>query len=148
VRSVRDALAARTAEVRDLARTLVPNALDAGDLDAALAELANRFSSDRLQVRAESRGASQLDATRQVGVHHLAAEAVLLLRRSAARDAVVRVDASDPESVQLEVRADAPFASGARAASILDSLADRAEELGGDLQVDAAGDRVRVVVPT
>ena len=144
---VRAALALSTTDVRDLARTLLPGALDAGDLDAALRELGERFSSERLTIAVASRAAESLDPARQNALHHLAAEAVLLLRRSStAGRAELRLDVG-VDSARLDLCADAPFALGASAEATLRSLADRADELGGSAVVADGGRAIRVGVP-
>jgi signal transduction histidine kinase len=128
---VREALAARTAEVRDLARTLLPGALDAGDLGAALRELAARFERAALAIDVEVEPCREgLDPSRQVAVHHLVAEAVLLARR-ADGPAALRVSVSaDDRLVRIRIALDG--AVPARdAAAILRSIRDRATELGG-----------------
>lgn len=147
VRAVRGEIAARTTEVRDLARTLLPGALDAGDVDTALTELASRFSGERLDITAVSNGTRDLDPARQAALHHLAAEAVLLIRRaSGVRRAELRVDVGT-DDIRVVAGADAPFALGPSAAPTLASLSDRAEELGGTLVVHPAGDALDVTVP-
>lgn len=147
VAAVHREIAARAMEVRDLARTLVPGALDAGDFDAALAELAARFTGDRLAVSTYSRGAIDLDPVRQSALHHLAAEAVLLLRRvEGVRRAVIRVVVEEG-CAELTIEADAPFTRSRRAAPTLSSLADRADDLGAELELIPAGTGIRVTVP-
>lgn len=147
LRRIQEDLAVRTTEVRDLARTLLPGALDAGDLDAALRELASRFSSHRLEIVVESHGTNTLQPARQGAVHHLAAEAVLLLRRaSAVQHATILVEV-DEEVARIEVDADAPFASGIAAGPTVRSIEDRADELGGTLRITDDGARLLVEVP-
>jgi signal transduction histidine kinase len=144
---VRAALGERTIEVRDLARTLLPGALDAGDLGAALDELASRFSSQALTITARSSGLDALDPSRQAAVHHLVAEAVLLVRRAPnATEAALSVHVVD-EVAELGVSADAAFAVGAGAAATLASIAERADDLGGALEVLDGGRGIRVAVP-
>src|SRR5690606_39172177 len=75
---VRTEIAARTNDVRDLARTLLPGSLDAGDLEAALSELGERFTSNDIRVEVHAKETCDLDSTRQAAVYHVAAEAVLL----------------------------------------------------------------------
>ena len=143
---VRTELARRTTDVRDLARTLLPGALDAGDLGTALEELAARFSGERLRIGVAATGVDGLDPAMQTAVHHLAAEAVLLLRRAPrVRAAELRVEVGS-EWIAIELAADAPFAEGAAAAAALTSIAERSRELGG--RPGAADPRaVRVEVP-
>jgi signal transduction histidine kinase len=144
---VRADLAERTIEVRDLARTLLPGALDAGDLAAALDELASRFSGAALTITAESSGLNALDPSRQAAVHHLVAEAVLLVRRSVgAREAAIAVHVAG-DVARIAITADVPFAVGPAAQATLASIADRTDDLGGTLEVPADGRGIRVEVP-
>ncbi|UPL10883.1 hypothetical protein [Microbacterium sufflavum] len=75
LREASAALQAATTEVRDLARTLLPGALDAGDLTGALTELAARFPEPVLH--AEVRRAPE----HPEHLYHLVAEAMLRARR-------------------------------------------------------------------
>ena len=150
--AIRTELAARTEEVRDLARTLLPGALDAGDLDTALRDLAERFSHDGLLISVESDGADLLDPARQAAIHHILAEAALLARRCA-----VSVAATSTVSMRVNVDArravvvigiDAPIAADEMRAA-LDSIEERARELGGVADVVSMVDchEIRVEVP-
>lgn len=144
---IRSELARSTTDVRDLARTLLPGALDAGDLDTALRELAERFSGNALTITVSSSRADELGVTQQNAVHHLAAEAVLLLRRAAAPRSAVLSLVVAAETAEVELAADASFARGPDAQATLRSIADRAAELGGRSRVDDDGRRIRVEVP-
>ncbi|WP_205812756.1 hypothetical protein, partial [Microbacterium sp. K41] len=75
LRDASAALQAATTEVRDLARTLLPGALDAGDLTGALSELAARFPEPVLH--ADVRQAPE----HPEHLYHLVAEAMLRARR-------------------------------------------------------------------
>lgn len=69
-----------TREVRDLARTLLPGALDAGDVAGALAELATRFDRPLIVIDLDD----TVEATDSPGLalaYHLIAEVVLGVRR-------------------------------------------------------------------
>lgn len=143
---IRTELARRTTDVRDLARTLLPGALDAGDLDTALRELGARFSTERLAISVDAIGAAELDASAQTAVHHLAAEAVLLLRRATGvRHAELRVEAG-PEWIVIVLTADAAFVDRPDTVAPLRSIAGRARELGGRSSTDDPR-TVRVEVP-
>lgn len=144
---IRTDLADSTTDVRDLARTLLPGALDAGDLDAAVRELARRFSGDRLEIDVRSERAGELAVAQQNAVHHLAAEAVLLLRRaSGARHATLSLEVRDDLAI-VGLDADAPFAAGSRAAVSVRSISERADELGGRVEVRGDGTGIHVEVP-
>ncbi len=125
----------RASDVRDLARTLLPGALDAGDLQVALAELAERFSGPGLRISVEASGAGRLRAARQALVHHLAAEVVLLVRRlpDAAR-LELAVSAGPAGSTMVIASADARF-EGDAADAALSSIRARADEAGAEVEV-------------
>jgi signal transduction histidine kinase len=144
---VRADLGERTIEVRDLARTLLPGALDAGDLGAALDELAARFSSTALTLAAASSGLEALDPSRQAAVHHLVAEAVLLLRRApGVSHATVAVHVVG-DVAEISVVGDGAFAEGAGAQATLASIRERADDLGGTLEVLKGASGIHVAVP-
>lgn len=107
---------AATTEVRDLARTLLPGSLDAGDLPGALGELADRFDHPELvaDVRRPPRHPEN--------VYHLVAEAVLRARREGGVERIeVTVGAED--GTVLLILGDAE-----RTAPIVHALRLRAEE--------------------
>lgn len=129
---VRAELGRRTAEVRDLARTLLPGSLDAGDLAAALAELALRFSTESRRITMTSTGTDELDPARQAALYHVVAELVLLARAETDAGRLdIRIDVGD---AGVEVRADR---DGVRRtdAPRLASLTARVRELGGHLAI-------------
>ncbi|MGB4136958.1 MAG: histidine kinase dimerization/phosphoacceptor domain-containing protein, partial [Microbacterium sp.] len=66
VERLREELGERAEDVRRLARALLPVALDAGDLDGAIRELAGRFRGVDVAVRAP--GADELDGPTQISV--------------------------------------------------------------------------------
>lgn len=149
IATVRAALSTLTNEVRDLARTLLPGALDNGDLDGALAELAARFGSDRLEITIVVLGDRELDPTRQAAVYHVVAELVLLTRRTAGVQRLeVVVDRTDARATLIRIDHAAPAIAPGLAA-VLASVRDRAEELGGSLVVrHAPGLHLTVEVPS
>lgn len=122
------ALQTATTDVRDLARTLLPGSLDAGDLPGALAELAARFETPSLV--ADVRQAPE----HPEAVYHLVAEAVLRSRR---RGGVTRIEVAVLASDQWELRV---TGDRTRTGPILRALRSRAEEAGyrtGDRRPDA-----------
>jgi signal transduction histidine kinase len=127
---VRLELAERTTEVRDLARTLLPGALDSGDLDTALRELAARFSSAKLGIEVQGVLGDAIPEGREAAVHHLVAELVLLVRRApGARHADIDLE-TFPRSVRIGLTVDGR-AREVDEAAILGSIRDRIDELGG-----------------
>ena len=120
-------LQAATTEVRDLARTLLPGSLDAGDLSGALDELAARF--ERPALEADVRHMPERPET----VYHLVAEAMLRARRAGGVD-WIRVTVHAQDRAELRLGGDA-----ARITPIVEALRARAEEAGrGDFGVEAA----------
>lgn len=128
--AVRLELAERTTEVRDLARTLLPGALDSGDIDTALRELAARFSSSKLEIDVHGVLGDAVPEGREAAVHHLVAELVLLVRRApTARHADIVLQTL-PRGVRIALTVDGR-AREADEAAILGSVRDRIDELGG-----------------
>ncbi|MHC9046383.1 sensor histidine kinase [Microbacterium saperdae] len=126
------ALQSATTDVRDLARTLLPGSLDAGDLPGALAELAARFEHPALlsDVR---RAPEHPEA-----VYHLVAEAVLRARR---RGGIERIEIAvrSIDRWDLRMRGDE-----ADTRPVLAALRARAAEAGYRTQ-DGPADTLTVV---
>jgi signal transduction histidine kinase len=142
--AVREELAERTSEVRDLARTLLPGALDTGDVDTALRELAARFSSARLDIAVDGLLGDAVPEGREAAIHHLVAELVLLARRAPdARIARIAIEVA-PREVRISLDVDGRGRVSDEAA-ILGSVRDRADELGGAL-LDAEAGQGRTLV--
>jgi hypothetical protein len=80
-------------------------------------------------------------------VHHLVAEAVLLVRRSVGAGAAAIAVHVAGDVARIAITADAPFAVGPAAQPTLASIAERADDLGGTLEVPADGRGIRVEVP-
>jgi len=136
--AVREELAERTSEVRDLARTLLPGALDTGDVDTALRELAARFSSARLDIEVVGRLGDAIPEGREAAIHHLVAELVLLARRAPdARTARIAIEVASRD-VRISLDVDGR-GRPADEAAILASVRDRADELGGALSDAESG---------
>jgi signal transduction histidine kinase len=150
VTQVEDELTRRTEDVRSLARTVLPPALDERGLVAALEELAERFTDDRMRVGVTTRGAETLDVAHQVGLYHVAAEALLNARKhTGAGQASVLLDVEDARRWTLSVADDgAGMVPGATRGIGLTSMRERAEELGATLQVDTGDAGTTITITT
>jgi signal transduction histidine kinase len=139
--------------VRGLARAFLPPQLEESGLASALADLAARFDSPELTVRAEVEGsaAAALAPPAAVGLYSVAAEAVTNVHRHAgATHCVVRLDGTDG-SVRLQVVDDgAGIDPDSRLGVGLRSVRERAAELGGTARIGQGaegGTLVEVSVP-
>ena len=140
VGEVEQELARRTEDVRSLARNVLPPALDERGLVAALDELAERFSDDRLRVTVATDGAEVLDVAHQVGLYHVAAEALLNARKyAAASEAVVVLDVDDVRRWSLTVSDNGTgIDTDSQHGVGMSSMRERAAELGAGFDVAAA----------
>jgi signal transduction histidine kinase len=141
----------RADDVRDMARAMLPPALDDGRLHAALEVLAERFTDDRFAVSLDATGADDIDSDRQVAIYHVAAEAVFNAHRhSGAATCRLRLRPTAEGGRQLSVHDDGSGISPVAAEGVgLASMRERALELGGtfDLVHDEGGTTLTVVFP-
>ena len=143
-------LARRADDVRDIARALLPPALDEGRLVEALDVLATRFTDARFVVTVDAAGADDIDTGHQIAVYYVAAEAVANAHRhSGARECVVRVEHDPRGPVTVTVSDDGSGIAGQTEKGIgMTSMQERATELGGTFSVTSdAGTTIRVVLP-
>ncbi|WP_205473316.1 ATP-binding protein [Nocardioides sp. SYSU D00038] len=150
---LQEELSHRAEDVRQMARVLLPPALEHGRLGEALDALAQRFTQSRFAVTVSAERPDELDSRRQVALYHVAAEAVLnAYRHSGARHCSVVLDRLGG-AVRLSVTDDgAGVPSGAVTGIGLASMRERAAELGGTFEMasagsDGTGARVTVVLP-
>jgi signal transduction histidine kinase len=134
--AMREELNRRTEDIRGMARTLLPPALDDGMLEMALHQLAARFTSTRLTVSVRAQGADALDPRRQIAVYHIVAEGVVNASRHAdATRCDVQLVCTDG-TVELCVQDDGQgLADDLQLGIGLRSMRERAEELGGTCEV-------------
>jgi signal transduction histidine kinase len=139
--------------VRSLARAFLPPLLEERGLASALEDLAARFDSPELAVRAEveTSAAAALAAPAAVGLYSVAAEAVTNVHRHArARHCVVRLDGDD-SAVRLQVVDDGVgIDPDGRPGVGLRAVRERAAELGGTARIGPGSDggtAVEVTVP-
>jgi signal transduction histidine kinase len=145
------AVAEAVADVRRLTDDLRPPALDELGLAGSLRALGTRTSTPDRQVAVDVDAPAGLSAAVEVALHRIASEALTnAARHSGAGRVDLRLRATSHELV-LEVADDGRGLSAADGRGVgLDSMRQRAEELGGRLDVDAApdgGTRVRAVLP-
>lgn len=139
-------------DVRRLSRSLLPLAIDDGDLAGALAGLAQRFGDEELAVRVTVADDVDLPPPAQVAVYHLVSEALLNVRRHAqARHGEVVVRRRHDDGTLVVVSDDGVGLEPDVAEGVgLRSMRERAEELGGSLEVTATegrGSRVTLRLP-
>lgn len=141
----------RADDVRQMARVLLPPALEVGRLEEALGDLAVRFTDDRFQVTMSVAGADQLPEQHQVAAYHIAAEGVRnAYRHAGAHRCMVRLGAGDDGAVVLEVEDDGDGVDPQAAPGVgLSSMRERAAELGGTFQLASGvgGAKVTVTLP-
>jgi signal transduction histidine kinase len=145
-------LARRTDDVRLLARSLLPAQLDDGDLEQALEVLTERFEGSGLRIDTSFEAPGDLDTRHQIAIYHVAAEAVLNAYRHAGATKVEMTVAAGEDGVALDVVDDGVgLDPAARPGVGLQSMRERADELGGTLTVEPGpagrGTQVRMVLP-
>jgi signal transduction histidine kinase len=155
LKELRTEVSAAISEIRRLVYGLRPPALDDVGLVEALRQHAGRFAEPRqdgsLAVEIDSPGeVDDLPAAVEVAAYRIAAEAINNAARHAhASRCRVRINAG--ESLEVEVVDDGSgWPDGARAGMGLASMRERAEELGGTLEVSTArggGSRVLASIP-
>lgn len=141
-------------DVRRLSRSLLPLALDQGDLGSALRELAARFSDTEVTVSVSFAVDLEPTPAHQVCLYHVASEALLNVRRhAAARHCELVVLREQDGGILLEVADDGIGLDPAAPEGVgLRSMRERAAELGGTVTVVSppgrAGTRVTLALPT
>jgi signal transduction histidine kinase len=142
-------LSGRAADMRGVARAILPPALDEGRLDEALNMLASVFAHDRFDVRAHD--VDQLETERQIAIYHIAAEALMnAFKHGKASVCTITMTATSTTGVDLRVHDDGRGIQPGDVPGIgLRSMRERAHELGGTLSVDSdsSGTTIKVVLP-
>jgi signal transduction histidine kinase len=136
------------ADVRRLVYGLRPPALDEFGLVGAVRQVAHQFA-DRVEIVVDAEEPPALPAAVEVAAYRIATEAMTnVARHSGGRHAVLslRVDAG---ALRLSVTDDGASAGSWQAGVGLDSIAERAAEVGGRSETGptATGGRVCVVLP-
>lgn len=144
-------LAQRSEDVRQMARHLLPPALEDGRLGDALAQLADRFDQGRFTVTVDAADPDSIDSRRQIALYHVAAEAVLNAHRHAGARRCRVTLTHDPDALRLVVEDDGSGVDATHTPGIgLRSMRERATELHGTLSVEptsSGGTRVTLLLP-
>lgn len=137
LRELADDLNRRVRDVRDLANEVTPSPLDGATLGEALDELTARFASADLHAEAIVDAASVLPVAVQDAVYFIAAEALTnAARHAGATHVAIAVSGRAGDAAELRVTDDgAGIATDAMPGVGLRSMRERAEELGGELEV-------------
>ncbi len=136
LRELADDLNRRVRAVRDLANEVTPSPLDGATLGEALDELAARFDSAHLRVGAVVDEASVLPVALQDAIYFIAAEALANAARHAGASRIaLRVALRGDEAEVRVVDDGAGIDAGAPHGVGLRTMRERAEELGGTLEV-------------
>ncbi|MGV9768615.1 hypothetical protein ACWDR7_03900 [Microbacterium sp. NPDC003461] len=140
LRALRADTATLTEDVRRLSRTLLPTALDQGDLEGALDELATALSGPGMRVEVDAKGTDVLASDAQLRVYLLLAECLIIARRTEGISVARGTVALDAESTRVTVR---PATFDEDDAT---TIARRAREFGAHT-VDVAGEAIEAVFP-
>lgn len=139
-------------DVKRLVYDLRPPALDQLGLSGTIRESASQYDSETLRVSFEGAGnTSNLSAAVEVAAYRISQEALANVARHAnAENCAVRL-AVDKGVLELEVSDDGVGLSEKRRVGVgLSSMRERAEELGGTFEVEAApngGTRILAKIP-
>jgi signal transduction histidine kinase len=143
-------LNAAVADVRAMVNELRPPMLDELGIVGAVRELGDRLSTGTTRVSVHAEEITGLPAAVEVAAYHIASEATAnAVRHAGAHEVHVRLHVADGY-LRLEVVDDgAGFPADASRGMGSSSMRERAEELGGLLQVEsgAAGTRVTALLP-
>jgi signal transduction histidine kinase len=151
VEAIAQDLQQSTSELRGIVDDLRPPSLDHGLL-AALEQVADRLASDDLQIElTSSDGLEGLPAATEVAAFRIACESVTnVVKHAAATHCWVRLERAG--GLVVTVSDDGSGSVGTRPGGVgLESMRERAEELGGHLDVrrrEPHGTCVRAVLPT
>ncbi|MFC7491036.1 MULTISPECIES: histidine kinase [unclassified Knoellia] len=141
----------RVSDVRTLSHSLLPPALDELGLAAALAELSARHAEDGAEVTLALAHDDVLAPQTAAAAYAIVSEAVTnTLRHSGARSVLVETRSTTAGLHVTVVDRGRGVAGGARAGVGTRSMRERAEELGGSLEITTApgeGTRVEAVLP-
>lgn len=145
IAELQTSLSRKAETVRRLARALLPAALDAGDLEGALRELAARFTAPGFAVSASAPGADALDGETQLAAYLVLADAVEILSRSTWTSALgIEVDTSGAGEVVAHLLTDA--APDSETSPTRTRLEQQCTEAGAALDAHFAAGRARVVI--
>lgn len=150
---LQEELTHRIQDIRLLSRSLLPAALDDGDLCGALEALGARFETAGLTVAVDCGRLGELDTRHQIAVYHVASEALLNAHRHGrARRVTISVSGGGTTATVLEVLDDGTGIDPSSARGVgLRSMQERADEQGGTFEIGTGeagrGTRLRMVLP-
>lgn len=130
----------RARDARQLANEVIPSPLDGASLAEAIDELARRFRGDGLVVRVRSAGVPLLSVAVQDAAYFIAAEALANAVRHARADRIdIEIAVRGGELVVRVADDGVGIDPGAPRGVGLRSMRERAEELGGGVEVATGG---------
>jgi signal transduction histidine kinase len=150
---LQEELSHRIQDVRLLSRSLLPAALDDGDLCGALEALGARFETSGLMAQVDCGRLGELETRHQIAVYHVASEALLNAHRHGrARRVTITVMGGDSMATVLEVIDDGSGIDPSSTQGVgLRSMQERADEQGGSFEIgpgdSGRGTRLRMVLP-
>lgn len=150
---LQEELTHRIQDVRLLSRSLLPAALDDGDLCGALEALGARFEMSGLAVEVDCGRLGELDTRHQIAIYHVASEGLLNAHRHGhARRVTITVTGGDAAPATLEVVDDGSGIDPSAVRGVgLRSMQERADEQGGSFEIgpgdEDRGTRLRMVLP-
>lgn len=128
LRELRADTAASMETVRRLARTLLPTALDQGDLEGALIELGNTVSAEGLHVDLEAHGTDVLDVDVQLTIYLFVADVLSHARRAPRLLAVIGAISPLDETARVTLHVDGR--AGEDVTQLTELARQRADQLG------------------
>ncbi len=151
IAEVQEELAETAERTRRLARALLPAALDAGDLEGALHELAGRFTTTDCRVTVGAPGSDRLGNEAQITVYLVLAETVEVVTREAPGITLhleLQLDeGTDSPQGCMTVRMRCDPLPVAAAERVAESIARRSSEAGGSFESALDEGRGTMVLP-
>lgn len=151
IAEVQEELAETAERTRRLARALLPAALDAGDLEGALHELASRFNTTGCRVTISAPGSDRLGNETQIAVYLVLADTVEVVTREAPGVSLHLElhlgEATGSPQGWVTIRMHCDPMPTAAAVRVSESIARRCSEAGGAFESALESGRGTVVLP-